>query len=423
MKKNFTPSKVLFTSLLLFSLLTIVSSAASAQITCDNATTIWSEDFGTGTTASPSPDVLTSGLTYSPSGPLTDEGFYRVINNTQQKPEWQASSDHTGNADGKMLVVNGQAERFFQHTITDTRGFVSGDYTVSLYLMNIDTAGICGPDALLPVISFQVQYLNASGAWVDLSGSPFTAQPVSQTSSPTWVNLGSKFTLSLPDGFFPTQIRITLGDGTEGGCGNDFAMDDINFSLCPAGGLTPVTLTSFSAQRKGSGVSINWSTSQELNNSYFQVERSADGSTGWASIATVIGAGNSQVVHNYNSFDNSPLSGVNYYRLRQVDNDGKYAYSNTVAVKMDLLKAAISVIANPFYSNLSVRIESPVSQSLTARLVDITGKQIAVEKWDVSNGSVRKDFSNIGSLQHGMYILSIVNNTGEILFNGKVIKQ
>jgi hypothetical protein len=423
MKKSFTLSKACIGSLFLYTLLMFFTSPIKAQITCNNATTIWSEDFGTGTTATSSPDVLTTGLVYQAAGSLKDEGCYRVINNTQQKPEWQVSPDHTGNTDGKMLVVNGQAEKFFQHTITDAHGFISGDYTVSLFIMNVDTSGICAPNPLLPIITFQVEYLDETGSWVLLSNSPYTAAAIPQTSSPTWVNIGAKFNLPPTGAFFPTQIRITLGDGTIGGCGNDFAIDDINFSLCPAGDVAPVTLTSFTARHNGNGVTIEWSTSQELNNNYFQVERSADGSTNWSVIATVMGAGNSQVVNNYNSYDASPLSGVNYYRLKQVDNDGKYVYSNTVTVKIDLQKTAISVLANPFYNTLSVNFVSLTSQTVTARLVDITGKQVAVEKWSVYNGTTKKDFTNVSDLQHGMYILSIINNTGEILFNGKVVKQ
>lgn len=422
MKKNFTPSTISISSLL-FLLVMIASSAVTAQITCTNATTVWLEDFGTGTTATSSPDVLTTGLFYQASGSLSSEGSYRVINNTQQKPEWQVSPDHTGNTDGKMLVINGQAETFYQHTVTDTRGFNSGDYTVSLFIMNVDTAGICAPNPLLPVITFSVEYLSENNTWIPLSGSPYTAPATQQTSSPTWENIGSKFTLPPTGAFFPTQIRITLSDGTVGGCGNDFAMDDINFSLCPAGGSAPVTLIAFSARHKDNGVSIDWTTSQELNNSYFQVERSSDGSSKWSVIATVIGAGNSQVVRNYNSYDATPLSGVNYYRLKQVDNDGKFTYSNTVAVKMDLQRMGVTVLTNPFYNTLSVNFESSTSQMVTARLVDITGKQLAVERWSLVNGSTRKEFSSISGLQHGMYILSILNKNGEILFNGKVVKQ
>lgn len=423
MKKNFTSLKILFASLFLLVLAQLVPLSVKAQVSCQGATVVWSENFGAGTTATSDPDVLTSGLTYQGTGSLASEGTYRVINNTQQKAEWQASSDHTGNANGKMLVVNGQAENFYQHTVSNNNGFVPGNYVVSMYVMNIDTSVTCAPDPLLPVMTFSVQYLSQSNTWVSLSGSPYTANPVAQTKTPTWLNLGSSF--SIPDNLssFPKQIKITIGDGTEGGCGNDFAVDDIQFSLCPAGGVAPVTMTNFSARSKGNGVSLDWSTSQELSNNYFQVERSDDGNTNWSVLATVSGAGNSQVVNNYNAFDASPVSGINYYRLKQVDNDGKAVYSKTVTVKISLQKTSISLIANPFYSTLSVSFVSATSESVTARLVDVTGKQIAIEKWSVYNGTSKKDFSNLGGLQHGMYILSIINNSGEVLYNGKVVKQ
>lgn len=421
MKKNFTLTKIL-TNLFSLCAMMLLGNASIAQVTC-NPKVLYSEDFGTGTTASSSPDVLTSGLTYQAAEDLTAEGVYRVINNTQQKPEWHASSDHTGNTDGKMLVVNGQAEKFFQHTISNSNGFEPGNYTVSTYVMNIDVSGVCSPNPLLPVMTFTVEYLSSNSTWVSLSGSPYTAAPVNQTVTPAWVNVGSSFTLPDLQGFFPTQIRITIGDGTEGGCGNDFAMDDLVFSICEEGGITPVTLTSFGAHAKGTGVNIDWSTSQELNSDYFQVERSADGSSNWSVVATVNGSGNSQVVKKYNAFDASPLAGVNYYRLKQVDNNGKSSYSNTVAVKIQVQKTAISVLANPFYNTLTVNFTSPTSEMVTARLIDVTGKQIATQNWSVNSGTSRKDFNNLNGVKHGMYILTIVSNSGEILFNGKVIKQ
>ncbi|MGN6600875.1 MAG: T9SS type A sorting domain-containing protein [Ginsengibacter sp.] len=423
MKKNFTLSKTISGLFLPILLLLAASPEISAQVTCNNATSIFSENFGTGTTASSSPDVL-PGLIYQASGPLSSEGSYRIINNTQQKPEWQVSGDHTGNTDGNMLVANGIDTAFYQHIVTDNHGFTSGDYTVSLYIMNVDTAGICAPDPLLPQIKFTVEYLDETNNWVSLSGSPFTAAGVPQSSSPTWVNIGGKFTLpSSQTGFFPTQMRITLADLTAGGCGNDFAIDDINLSQCPEGAPAPVTLTSFSANSKGNGVALAWTTSQELNNSYFQVERSPNGSSDWSTISTVMGAGNSQVRRDYSSFDASPLSGINYYRLKQVDLDGRSTYSNTVAVKTDLQKMSVSIVANPFYSTLTVNLTSPTDQMVTARLVDITGKQLAVEKWSLNRGASTKNFANVSNLQQGMYILSVANKNGEILYNGKVMKQ
>jgi len=424
MKRYFTLiSKDFLRFAFLFSLLIFSAILLNGQVICPNGTILWSENFGSGTTATSSPDILTTGLSYQETGDLSSEGTYRIINNTQQKPEWQISTDHTGNTNGKMLVVNGQAEIFYRHIITDTRGFAPGNYSVSLFLMNIDSVGICSPDPLLPIATFTVEYLSQTNTWVPLGGSPYTAAPVQQTATPTWVNQGSSFTLPSTGAFFPTQIRITIGDGTEGGCGNDFAMDDVSLSLCPEGGPTPVQLVSFTAHQKGNGVSLDWSTSQELNNSYFQVERSADGNSNWTVLTTVNGAGNSQVAKSYNALDENPLPGLNYYRLKQVDINGNYEYSRIINVKMSMQRASIFVLANPFHNTLSINFVSAVPQSVSARLIDITGKQVAMEQWSVSSGNSTKGFSKISGLQQGMYILTIRNNSGEILYNSKVVKQ
>ena len=421
MKQNFTHCFKLYAILMLLMASFLFTTSLNAQISCNGERVLWLETFGTGTTATSSPDVLTTGLTYQETGSLISEGVYRVIDSTQQKPEWHISGDHTGDLNGKMLVVNGQVETFFQHTIINTAGFLEGNYTVSLYIMNVDTLGICGTNALLSKISFTVEYLSSSNTWISLNNSPFIAAGVPQSSTATWINEGSSFTLPSTGNFVPTQIRITLGDGTIGGCGNDFAMDDIKFSSCSEAGPMPVELTSFTARNKGNGVSLDWSTVQELNNSYFQVEKSVNG-TDWTVIAKVNGAGNSQTVKNYNAFDANPVSGINYYRLKQVDFDGNSKYSKTVTVKVDGPKTSVSILTNPFRSTLSVNFNSANSQVVSARLIDITGKQVSLENWSVTSGNVRKDFST-GSLSQGIYILTIRNNSGEILYNGKVVKQ
>jgi hypothetical protein len=200
-------------------------------------------------------------------------------------------------------------------------------------------------------------------------------------------------------------------------------MDDVQFSLCAEGGPMPVQLINFTARQKENGVSFDWSTSQELNNNYFQVQRSGDGNSNWSVITTVKGAGNSQVLRNYNAFDADPLSGFNYYRLQQFDNDGKSSYSKTVLINMGNQKASVSVLANPFHSTLSISFTNASQQMVSAGLYDITGRQVASDKWQLSSGNSTKEFSNITGLQQGIYLLSLLNNKGEIIYNGKVIKQ
>lgn len=394
---------------------------------CTNTVTFLSEDFGTGTTATSHPDILPSGLTYQESGQLVYEGRYRVINNTKQKYEWHNSPDHTGNTDGKMLVVNGQSEVFYQHIVTSA-GFVPGNYNWSAFAMNVNTPGTCA-DPLLTALTYTAEYLNQSNQWVHLIGSPYTAAPLQQLASPTWIPQTAIFTLPTTP-FVVTQIRLRISDGVKGGCGNDFAMDDITFGKCetpppppPSGGPTPVTFGDITARQKGGGVSVDWSTYQELNSSYFDIEKSADGNYGWTTIGVVAAAGNSGVLKTYSQYDPKPFSGYNFYRLKQVDIDGKYKYSKTVSVKVDYTTTSVSVLANPFRNNLTVDLVTNKDEQLTARLYDMTGKQVSVDKWSVNKGVTRKDFSNILGLRQGMYILTVTNVQGELLFNGKVLKQ
>src|SRR5216684_3449041 len=105
MEKKFTfYARTIACSLLTITLLFLNSIATKtwAQVSCTNENVLFLETFSEGTIATSSPDILTSGLTYQETGPLQNEGIYRIINSSQQKPEWQRSGDHTGDLDGKM---------------------------------------------------------------------------------------------------------------------------------------------------------------------------------------------------------------------------------------------------------------------------------------------------------------------------------
>ena len=93
----------------------------------------------------------------------------------------------------------------------------------------------------------------------------------------------------------------------------------------------PVELISFEARPNGRVVELNWATASELNNDRFEIERSADGRN-FQRIGQVSGVGNSTVMHNYEFRDEQPVSGISYYRLRQVDFNGDSHFGNIAAV-------------------------------------------------------------------------------------------
>ena len=104
-------------------------------------------------------------------------------------------------------------------------------------------------------------------------------------------------------------------------------------ALCgPSCGALPITLGSFTARLNESGfVDINWTTFSEVNNDFFTIEKSQDGYS-FQEHKQVKGAGNSKVPINYSETDKIPFKGISYYRLKQTDFDGKYAYSPIIAI-------------------------------------------------------------------------------------------
>lgn len=410
---TFSKKLALALSLMLFTL------QLSAQTFCANETVIFTENFGSGTVATSHPDVINIIFHNAPQG--LPDNFYRVINNTQQRTEWHNAPDHTpASVNGKMLVVNGSAETFYRRVITNgTTGFLPGSYAASLFLMNVNTPGTCAPNPLLPTITFIVEY-NASATgdsgWIALQS--VTANAVPQVATPTWNQLGGVFSLPAP----AQRIRLVLSDGTSSGCGNDFAIDDIQFATCPEGGPLPVNFLSLNAALQGGGVAINWKTSFENNNRYFDVEKSVDGNN-WSTINSVNGAGNSSVVKSYSSYDAKPIAGNNYYRIRQVDNDGNFKFSDVVKVKVVIEKTGVTVVANPFVNNITVDFLSPTNQNVSVRIMDISGKVVGQEKWRINKGSSRITYNNVSNLQKGMYIFTVSDDNGNVIYNNKLMKQ
>ncbi len=114
--------------------------------------------------------------------------------------------------------------------------------------------------------------------------------------------------------------------------GKSVFMDGLGVSVWD--GPLPVEFGEFRARpRPGQRVELSWTTYSETDNAYFLIERSREGGT-FQAIGRVRGAGNSLTPRHYTFTDHRPLSGANYYRLRQVDTDGSYTYSALRSVRV-----------------------------------------------------------------------------------------
>lgn len=177
--------------------------------------------------------------------------------------------------------------------------------------------------------------------------------------------------------------------------------NDIYANLVPSSGVLPLTLISFEAQLIDRNALLSWSTSSEQNTSYFEVERSKDGSV-FSKIGRVHAAGNSSSIRNYSFADNAFVSGTNFYRLKMVDADGRFTYSKTVAIRVDGNSNALQIFPNPAKGILHVQVPGSNENAMLI-ITDMTGRKVKQQK---INGSGNTSFSiDIDDLPKGTYNL------------------
>lgn len=175
----------------------------------------------------------------------------------------------------------------------------------------------------------------------------------------------------------------------------------------------PVDLISFNGfEIRPRTVRLNWSTASELNNSHFQIERSTDGNA-WEILESVPGHGTTQEIHHYEYLDHSPHKGVNYYRLRQFDYDGKFEVSPVVPVHVGETETTrLSTYLNADNNELKINYKTPVSEQVNVTLSDLSGIQVK----KIFNGelkSAEQGYWNvdISDLAGGIYLLNYHSRT------------
>ena len=171
----------------------------------------------------------------------------------------------------------------------------------------------------------------------------------------------------------------------------------------------PVTLVSFTAEAVNNQyIELNWVTASEINNSGFQIERSIDG-TNYQSIGWVEGHGTSTVTNDYMYSDLTAIPGiVYYYRLKQVDVDGNFAYSNIASASLtgDKGFTLTGLYPNPATSQVSIGVISNVSANATVKLTDILGRDVLTQDWTLSVGYNTNVF-DVSSMAAGTYVVTI----------------
>ncbi|MFD1630324.1 T9SS type A sorting domain-containing protein [Pseudopedobacter beijingensis] len=180
-------------------------------------------------------------------------------------------------------------------------------------------------------------------------------------------------------------------------------------------GALPVSLSDFTASIKNGRNTLIWKTHSESNNDKFEVQRSGDGQN-FETIATVYSKaenGNSNTVLDYQYIDENPLSGINYYRLKQLDKDGSVNIHAVKSINNGL--SAITVSPNP--TKDIVFISNAAQVALDYQVTDIAGKVI------LSGKSVNSKIEvSLKDLKPAIYLVKVLDS-GQLTSTFKVIKQ
>jgi sugar lactone lactonase YvrE len=192
--------------------------------------------------------------------------------------------------------------------------------------------------------------------------------------------------------------------------------------------LVPVELSSFSASVTLNNVELNWTTATETNNFGFSIERRSEDSE-FEEIGFVKGNGTSTLINSYSFIDSKPLSGVVYYRLKQIDLDGSINYSNEVLADNTGLIEGFRLLGNypnPFNPSTTISFTLTEKENVRVLVRDILGSEV-VEIFNgiASPGINRLQWKGTNSMgqtvNSGVYFYTVeVNNkvySGKMIFN------
>jgi hypothetical protein len=270
-----------------------------------------------------------------------------------------------------------------------------------------------------PVTSFQIDYeikvfndkdrsnsFNFFHSSDDMSYTPVGAldyaSPEAKNTSPSWQTINRSTTLSglniANDAYY--YLRWSGNDVGGSGFRDEFGLDDIVISSV----VLPVTLSSFNASIDNNSVQLTWQTLSETNNDYFIIERSSNGN-GFTNIGRLPGAGTSLQENNYAFTDLHPTPGTNYYRLKQVDFDGRFSYSPVVSA---FWGEEEGFRIYPTLVSSGLHVEMPESWQGGADIFVFDGLGQVRKTWHL-DGTTQEVSLDVGDLQPGIFIIKAVS--------------
>jgi hypothetical protein len=244
---------------------------------------------------------------------------------------------------------------------------------------------------------------SADGVQVDVYNSSVNCGNVSTGTPPCVAYTAPQNTETFYASWVPT-VGSTYYITIDGSCGTVCSFD---FQINNTAVITvPIRLFSFTAKKVAEHVSIEWEVASQINNEKFILERSGDGYN-FEIIGTLAGSGTSYLTKNYSFIDSRPLSGTNYYRLKQVDFNGAYSYSKTVSVNIESAKPLVkNLFPNPVENKLSYNVYMASQGNASIEISDLSGRVLYRELKNLNKGDNPLNM-DLSFLNNGIYFIRV----------------
>jgi hypothetical protein len=373
-------------------------------------------------------------------------GTYEVGN----VPLSTGAIDNGGNNGGWCIVVVYENDALNYNSIRIYDGFQqvynNGNplsTSVTLTGLNVPSGELIASDAKMGVLAWEGD-ANLNGDYLKINDSLFSnaTNPSDNVWNGTITDNGLHVTSKNPDytnqmgldidqldigtgyNILPNANSVTLEFGTTA---DKYFPGLFTFTIKmkePANGPLPVTMTSFTASLlQDNKVKLDWNTSMEINCSKYKIERSLDGHI-FNEVGNVLGSGTTSIFHSYSFIDDasSVIGTIIYYRIKQIDLDGKNSYSKVLPVKIKDENRQLIISPNPFSNYLKINMGWSKDEIIVAKVINIQGSEVMSKNIKLSKGlnyiSIDEELSTLPS---GNYFIQFIS--GIERFTKKITKQ
>lgn len=273
-----------------------------------------------------------------------------------------------------------------------------------------------------------------SGPWIPLKGNitiqePGTLEGSSINGEPSITGIREEwvrafFDLSEYTGMGFDSLRLRFHFTSDGASSSGFAyrqddgvyIDDVQLiQTIEQGSILPVRFISFQGRLlNDESIRLDWKAEADLHHDYFEVEK-MNGNV-------FVSLGRGPQAAPYYFVDPNPVVGSNYYRIKQVDKDGKVTYSNTISVMYKPTEVSIRFFPNPVNDQMRIRLSATQSSAWLLTLTDLSGKTIYQEKL-MSPGGSQEWIIPMQGLASQMYLVTLRNGQGKVVVRRKAVKR